>query len=432
MKNQRILIIFTVVSLLLMIGSILYQTLQDRDPYRFYTGLGQEFDISPDDSHLAFSYFLDGHEAIYMSNLDGSTVTRLSEKIEGRSHSPKFSHDGEELLFLSEVDQGIQTITVMNHDGSDANRLTLDGLHVTDAVFAYDNETIFFTAMLASEVGKLEGETKEGYDLYQVDRQSGQIRQLTDKDHFSMNNLSISTDGETLYYSLFESNEQPVAYSLEKKTETPVAQVNGDMYSSVFSEDGSLLAYTAVTEQSKNSSLFHYELFVKNVESNKVKQLTDLQANVQSPVFLHKTDHIAFLQYKNWPDEPGYFQLMSVSLKGNVKPKLIELDLPVSSETYFIPKTIEVLLSAQAIAVYYVLFFVGLILVAKRRSGKVYLPSLISLALSVLTFVASFVVGFLTNPWYGIGLSIVAITMFVCSIFLIIISFIIKKFIGKS
>ncbi|WP_368658169.1 hypothetical protein AB3Z07_25515 [Metabacillus halosaccharovorans] len=432
MKKQRILIIFTVVSLLLMIGSILYQTLQDRDPYRFYTGLGQEFDISPDDSHLAFSYFLDGHEAIYMSNLDGSTVTRLSEKIEGRSHSPKFSHDGEELLFLSEVDQGIQTITVMNHDGSDANRLTLDGLHVTDAVFASDNEAIFFTAMLASEVGKLEGETKEGYDLYQVDRQSGQIEQLTDKDHFSMNNLSISTDGETLYYGLFESNEQPVAYSLEKKTETPVAQVSGDMYSSVFSEDGSLLAYTAVTEQSKNSSLFHYELFIKNVESNKVKQLTDLQANVQSPVFLSKTDHIAFLQYENWPEEPEYFQLMSVSLEGDVKPELIELDLPGSSETYIIPKTIEFLLSEQAIAVYYVLFFVGLILVAKRRSGKVYLPSLISLALSVLTFVGSFVVGFLTNPWYGIGLSIVAITMFVCSLFLIVVSYIIKRFTGKS
>ncbi|MBU7594270.1 hypothetical protein [Metabacillus halosaccharovorans] len=432
MKKQRILIIFTVASLLLMIGSILYQTLQDRDPYRFYTGLGQEFDIAPDDSHLAFSYFLDGHEAIYMSNLDGSDVTRLSEKIEGRSHSPKFSHDGEELLFLSEDDQGIQTITVMNRDGSDANGLTLDGLHVTDAVFASDNETIFFTAMLASEVGKLEGETKEGYDLYQVDRQSGQIGQLTDKDHFSMNNLSISTDGETLYYSLFESNEQPVAYSLEKKTETPVVQVNGDMYSSVFSEDGSLLAYTAVTDQSKNSSLFHYELFVKIVESNKVKQLTDLQANVQSPVFLHKTDYIAFLQYENWPEEPEYFQLMTVSLEGDVKPELIELDLPGSSETYIIPKTIEFLLSEQAIAVYYVLFFVGLILVAKRRSGKVYLPSLVSLALSVLTFVGSFIVGFLANPWYGIGLSIVAITMFVCSLFLIVVSFSIKRFTGKS
>jgi len=422
----------TVVSLVLMIGSILFQTLQDRDPYRFYTGLGQEFDIAPDDSRFAFSYFLDGHEGIYMSNLDGSDVTRLSEKIEGRSHSPKFSHDGEELLFLSEDDQGIQTITVMNHDGSDANRLALDGLHVTDAVFASNNETIFFTAMLASEVGKLEGETKEGYDLYQVDHQSGEVDQLTDKDHFSMNNLSISTDGETLYYSLFESNEQPVAFSLEEKTETPVAQVIGDMYSSVFSEDGSLLAYTAVTEQSKSSSLFHYELFVKNVESNKVKQLTELQANVQSPVFLHKTDEIAFLQYENWPDEPGYFQLMSVSLEGNVKPETIELDLPASSETYFIPKTIEFLLSEQAIAVYYVLFFIGMILIAKRRSGKVYLPSLISLALSVLTFVGSFVVGFLTNPWYGIGLAIVAITMFVCSLFLILVSFIIKRFTEKS
>ncbi|WP_175637831.1 TolB family protein [Metabacillus schmidteae] len=432
MKKQRIVLIFTVVSLLLMLGSILYQTLQEEDPYRFYTGLGQEFDIGPDDSRVAFSYFLDGHEAIYVSNLDGTDVTRLSEKIEGRSHSPKYSSDGEELLFLTEDDQRIQTITVMNHDGSNAKRLALDSLHVTDAVFAPDKESIYFVAMPASEVGKSEGETKEGFDLYQVHRQSDQVDQLTDRDHFSMNDLSISADGKTLYYSLYKTTEQLVAYSLEKKTESSVAQIKDDMYSSVLSKDGTLLAYTAVTEQSKNTSLFHYELFVKNIESNKTNQLTDLQANVQSPVFLHEKDEIAFLHYENWPGEPEEYQLMSVSLKGNGKPELINLDLPASSGSYFIPKTIGFMLSEQAIAVYYILFFAGLILIAQRKSGKVYLPSLVSLALAVLTFVGSFIIGFFTNPWYGIGLGMVAITMFVCSLLLILFSFILKRFTRRS
>lgn len=415
-----------------MIGSILFQSLQDRDPYRFYTGLGQDIDIAPDDSRVSFSYFLDGHEAIYVSNLDGTDVTRLSEKIDVRSHSPVFSSNGEELLFLSEDELGIQSITVMSHDGSDAKRLSLDGLHVTDAVFAPDNESVYFVAMLASEVGKVEGETKEGYDLYQVNRQNGQVDQLTDKDHFSMNDLSISSDGKTLYYSIFESNEQLVAYSLEERTETSAAQISGDVYSSVLSEDGTLLAYTAVTEESKNSSLFQYELFVKNTESNKTNQLTDLKANVSSPVFFHGVDKVAFLQYKNWPEEPEEYELMTVSLTGEHEPEKIDLKLPASSEKYFVPKTINFLLSEQAIAVYYILFFVGLILMAQQKSGKVYLPSFISLALSVLTFVGSFVIGFFTNPWYGIGLGIVAVTMFFCSLLLLIFSFIIKRSTKKS
>ena len=415
-----------------MIGSILFQTLQDQDPYRFYTGLGQKIDIAPDDSSVAFSYFLDGHEAIYLADLDGSDVHRISEKIEGRAHSPTFSHDGKELLFLSEDDQGIQSISLMNQDGSNAKRMALADLHVTDAVFAPDNESIYFVAMLASEVDKMEGETKEGYDLYQVDRQSGQVNQLTDQDHFTMDDLSISPGGETLYYSVFENNEQFVAYSLEKKTETPVVQVNEDMYSSVLSEDGTLIAYTAVSEESKDSSLFQYELFIKNLEDNKTTQVTDLQTYVQSPVFLHDTDEIAFLQYENWPNEPAEHQLMTVSLTGEDDPESVKLNLPVSSENQFVPKTIEFLLSEKAIVVYYVLFFIGLILLAQRKSGKVYVPSFVSLGLSVLTFASSFVIGFLTNPWYGIWMAMVALTMFICSLFLVLVSFFIQRFTRKS
>lgn len=432
MEKQRVVISFTIISLLLLIGSITFQTFYERDPYRYYTGLGQNIDVAPDDSSVAFSYFLDGREAIYIANLDGSEVNRISEMTEGRSHSPNFSPDGKQLLFLTEDDHGIQTISVMNHDGSEAKQLKTEGLHVIDAVFEPDNETIYFIAMLASEVGMAEGETREAYDLFQVDRQSGQVVQLTDKDHFSMNDLSISADGEILYYSLFDRKEQPVAFSLAEKTETPVVQANEEMYSSVLSEDGTLVAYTAVSEESKNSSLFTYELYVKNIENTKTDQLTDLHTHVQSPVFFHKTDKIAFLQYQNWPEVPEQNQLMTVSLSGDDEPEMVELDLPASSENNFIPVTIEFLLSEKAIAVYYVLFFVGLILIAQRKSGKVYLPSFVSLGLSILFFVGSFVIGALTNPWYGIWLAMVAITMFICSLFLVLLSFILQRFSRRS
>jgi hypothetical protein len=243
-----------------------------------------------------------------------------------------------------------------------------------------------------------------------------------------MNNLSISNDGKQLFYSLFETKEELYAFTINEMKELKVetaAGISDDMYSAVFSQDKKLLAYTAVSEESKNSSLFEYELYLRNTETNETKQLTHLKTSVQSPVFFHHTNNIAFLEYKNWPGDPEQYQLMTVSIDG--KPVLIDLDLPTSEENHWFIKTIDFLLSDIAIAVYYVLLLGGVTVYLQRNSGKVFLPSYISIGLAVLIFISSFVIGAITNPWFGIGLAMVAITVFICSILLLVFAFIVKR-----
>ncbi|MFD2215198.1 DUF5050 domain-containing protein [Metabacillus endolithicus] len=427
MRQKWILIVFTIISLLLLVGSILFQFLKEEDPYQFYTGLGKDIDVSPDDQTITFSYYVDGDEAIYTANLDGSELTKVSGKENGRFRNPKFSQDGEQLLFLSEELDGAQSLMVMNKDGSHQKRVTDDSLHVTDAVFSPKGDILYFTAMLSSEINKMEGETREGYDLYKINSDGTNLEQLTDQDHFTMSELSISEDGEELYYSLFQAHEEPTAFSLKDKTESPVVSVKKDIYSSVLSKDKKFLAYTAVTKKSLNSSLFKYELYLQNIETTETKRLTNLNKNIQSPVFLHHENKLAFLEYTNWPGDPENYRLMTVSFEGGDEQE-ISLNLPSSTDRHLAMKTVYFLLSNEvATAIYYVLFFVGLILLTHIRSGKVFRPSFISLGLSLLFFIGSFAIGAITNPWYGIWLAMVAVAMFICSLVLVLFSYVVSK-----
>ncbi|WP_226669102.1 TolB family protein [Metabacillus litoralis] len=429
MKQNRIIFILAFIFLVLIVSSFLTILFGEKDPYKYFTGLGSELAVSPNDEEIAFSYFLDGNEAIYKAGLDGSNIIKVTKGSKGRYHTPRFSVDGKEILYLSKDDTGINRLTLQNLNTSTKEQLTENTMHVTDAVFSQTGEKVYFIGIQAEEFKKAEGETREGYDLYQVDVASKEVTQLTDQDHFSMNDLSISKDGKTLYYSLFNEFEQLYSYTIENEKQAPLeatSKLNHDIYSSVLSYDEQLLAYTAVSEETEDTSLFAYELFVKNLETNETKRLTDLQTNIHAPTFFHQSNQMIFLENKNWPEEPEEYQLMTMSITDDV-PEVINLELPVSKENHFIMKILESLLSGVALAVYYILFFSCFTVLAQRNSRKVFLPFYISISLAVVLFLSSFVVGALSNPWNGLGIAMLSVGILGCSLVLLLLTFIVKK-----
>ena len=66
----------------------------------------------------------DGNPEIYVMNIDGSGITRLTDNPAGDFH-PAWSPDGTRIAFVSGSD-GNQEIYVMGADGSDVTRLTND------------------------------------------------------------------------------------------------------------------------------------------------------------------------------------------------------------------------------------------------------------------------------------------------------------------
>ena len=122
---------------------------------------------SPDGTRIAFMSNRDGNPEIYVMNIDGSNVRRLTNHPAGDS-TPTWSPSGAQIAFTSDR-AGQPQIYVMNADGSNLRRLTTAESYADRPTWspAPFNEIAF------------EARTGAGYDIKVYDIASGQTRQLT-------------------------------------------------------------------------------------------------------------------------------------------------------------------------------------------------------------------------------------------------------------
>ena len=166
MKNLRTFLIITIgLIFVLLAGASIYAVLRDDDPYRSFTGLGESISVSPDDSKIAFSYYLDGEESIYIANPNGTHSKKITNPNNHRDRHPKYSPDSKQLVYLSKGPEGVQTLQVINEDGSKGRQLTDSEIHVTEAIFSKEGKSIFFVAMKAEDFNT-GGESTGGFDLF--------------------------------------------------------------------------------------------------------------------------------------------------------------------------------------------------------------------------------------------------------------------------
>lgn len=421
-KKKALLYAITIVALL-MVSSISYLLLGDRDAYKYYTGLGSGLSISEDDQRIAFSYFNNGKSAIYTAEQDGSDVKRISNPEHAYHANPQFSPDGSKILYLSQDRNHIQSLYIANVDGASPIKLSNISQHISGAVFSDDNETIFFASMPAEESKKTEGETQEGFDLFSVKTDGTKMQQLTDRDFFSMDGLVHSTGKKEI---LFKDFNDINAFDLED-LRVYTADISGDMPADIFhltlSPERNAVAYTTVAKESKDTSLFEYDLFLKDLQSGDTKRLTDLNSSVVSPVFFNEKNEILFLEYVNWPQEPEEFKLRTVDIETK-KITELSLDMPELESSNLVMKAIDYTVNGWAVGFLYTVLL--MLITVYVNPGKLFLPSLISLAIGLLTLSASFVVAATVDPWAGIGVGMLATGLLACTIVLFIFAFGIK------
>lgn len=342
---------------LFLVGATILSFLRADDPYMYFTGMGDSFDLSPDEQHYLFSYYTNGKENIYRTNLDGTVMKKITDSTSERFHSPRYSRDGKIFLYLGKNGEGINKVYYAKQDGSGQKKLTPESMHVTEAVFSVSGDEIFFIGMQADEFKKAEGETTEGFDLYVVDTNSGKTTQLTDQDYFLMGHLSVSQDGKEVYYSLFKGGSDNItAFSLEEglEKEAPGANRLPKITSSFnYSPDNSKIAYTAVSKESRQSSKFEYELFLLDFENERTIRLTNLNSRVVSPRFFKDQDKIAFLENTNWSENPAQYTLKVVDIETKkIQSVAIESSLPKSSNWLY--RALETFANEITVAILYI------------------------------------------------------------------------------
>lgn len=408
---------------LLLISSISYMLLADRDTYKYYTGLGSGLAISEDDQLIAFSYFNNGNSAIYTAGQDGRDVKRVSNPERVYHLNPQFSPDGSKILYLSQDSNHIKSLYIANVDGANPKKLSNNFQHISGAVFSDDNETIYFASMPAEEFKKTEGETQEGFDLFSVKIDGSQMEQLTDRDFYTMDSLAFSAEKKEI---LFKDFDDINAFDLEDQR-VYTADLSGEMPTDFFhltlSPKLNALAYTTITDESKDTSLFEYDLFLKDLKDGDTKRLTDLNSSVVSPVFFNEKNEILFLEYINWPQEPEEYKLRAVEIETK-KLKELRLEIPDLSSSNFVMKVIDYSVNSWTVGLLYTVLFMLITVYVKHE--KVFLPSLISLAIGLFALAASFVVAVTVDPWAGIGVGMLAAGLLVCTIVLFIFAFVMK------
>jgi Tol biopolymer transport system component len=405
---------------LLLISSISYTLLADRDAYKYYTGLGSGLAISKDDQLIAFSYFNNDNSAIYTAGQDGRDVKRVSNPERVYHLNPQFSSDGSKILYLSQDRKHIQSLYIANVDGANPKKISEDTQHISGAIFSDDSETIFFASMPAEEFKKTEGETQEGFDLFSVKIDGSKMEQLTDRDFYTMDSLAFSAEKKEI---LFKDFDDINAFDLEDRR-VYRADLSGEMPTDFFhltlSPKLNALAYTTITDESKDTSLFEYDLFLKDLQDGDSKRLTDLNSSVVSPVFFNEKNEILFLEYINWPQEPEEYKLRTVDLETK-KLKELRLEMPDLESSNFVMKAIDYSVNSWTVGLLYTVLLMLITVYVKHE--KVLLPSLISLAIGLLTLAASFVVAVTVDPWAGIGVGMLAASLLVCTIVLFIFAF---------
>lgn len=131
-------------------------------------GLNMGASSSPDGRRIALTLSVDGNTEIYVMDVDGKNLTRLTNSW-GQDVSPTWSPDGKRIAFVSSR-SGSPHIYVMNADGSDQRRLTFRGTYNQEPNWSPRKDgRILFTAR----------DERYTYDLFSVHPDTGDIARLT-------------------------------------------------------------------------------------------------------------------------------------------------------------------------------------------------------------------------------------------------------------
>ncbi|GKU82166.1 hypothetical protein [Niallia sp. NCCP-28] len=422
MRNRKNIFISIAIIGCLFIGAVLYALFEKNDSYQYYTGLGDNFDLSSDDQKVVFSYYKDGKEAIFAADREGENVEQLTSFDSLRHHQPQLSSDGKHLLYLAKDEEGNNSLYVANSDGSSGKKLTSSNLHIFKALFSASNDIIYFTAMPAEAFHKAEGETKEGQDIYSISISGKEIKQWTNQDYFNIDTFFLSPNGKELYYGEDSDYVYTLVLERNEKKESLFSKFDVDeSYSKILSPDGLKMAYTAVSEESENASHYEYELFLQNLNSGEITKLTNLKTSVTVPKFFYKENKMAFLEQRNWPNDPAKFIFTTIDLDTK-KIETVSFAMPKSAESsQWFMKTIDVAVNGITISILYILFIVFFIIDhVYFRAKKGYLPPIISLIITIAVFITSIIVAITVNPWYGISFGMIGAGLLGCTAILFI------------
>jgi len=229
------------------------------------------------DGVVVFSSAHEGNPEIYLMHLDGTGLTRLTQR-DNRDGYPVCSPDGMKIAFYAYEDSTPSSINVMDIDGGNRTRLTNEaGARDASPVWSSDGSSIAFTRV-----------RNDKYNLWIMDADGGNQRPLAGLEGFAP---QWSPDGSLLAFSTHPLGEIFVANadgtSVRKLTDNDV----DDMWPS-WSPDGAKIAYMSGEQK-------RHQIWVINADGSGAKQITFNQHDDWRPRWSPDGSKIVFNSFRD-------------------------------------------------------------------------------------------------------------------------------------
>ena len=261
---------------------------------------------SPDGRQVAFVSLREGdHEAgeskscsednceIFVVDVDGSNLKRLSFRENSGESDPVWSGDGKQIAFLSQsLQERDSTLSVMNADGSNPVQLTKRGSYAYEPAWSPDGGRIAFRCS-----GCGNESTEINYDIYLIDVNSRELRRITTHKGGEYN-PAWSPDGRKIFF-VSDREEDPGIYVVNGDGSDErhlITTVYGDYnmmnvsYWTTFqiSPDGEEIVFASDEDG-------YWQVFIMDKDGTHVEQLTNRLQGAGFPVWYPEGSHIAFM-----------------------------------------------------------------------------------------------------------------------------------------
>lgn len=198
---------------------------------------------------------------------------------DNRNTSPRWSSDGRRLAFVSDRENGIPQLYIIDAAGGEAEQAADIPWGVSDPIWAPDGRSVLVSVSLTSAERADEKEKKKHDEYEPVDIQS----------------LTYKRDGKGL---LNGSWAQLVLIHLETGEIQQLTDHEADHYDAAFSPDGRQLAFTANLYEPGDAGK-PSDVYLMNLADGSLKQITPHRGSFGSCVFSPDGSYIAMLGHEN-------------------------------------------------------------------------------------------------------------------------------------
>ena len=217
--------------------------------------------FTPDMTGVVFARNEGDYFDLYLLTFSGSKLTRLTKYI-GNAFSPKFSPDGNQILFLNRPHDGITSLWVMGPLGEDPHPLYEGGKTIVGADWSPDGKTIAFA---------IAAQGYNTYEIYLLDLLdlSQPPLQITHSVEGVTGSLDWALDGKSLLLCMGPAGDKNL-FRLDLATGN-AAQLTfgGNNASASYSPDGQFIVFNSLRKDAQA------DLFIIRADGHSTRLLVD-------------------------------------------------------------------------------------------------------------------------------------------------------------